>query len=423
MRGIKRMNSPLLFARWIGCLMAAAALLLPSHGQAPSSPPSLSQADLEKLLGPIALYPDPLLSIMLPAACYPLEIVEASRFVANTNNIPKIDDQSWDPNVKGVAKIPAALKKMNDDLTWTSNLGQAFLDQQKDVMDTIQLLRNKAQSAGTLKSSEQQIVIVTNMVVEKTVETRVVVVTNTVVQIEPANPQIVYVPQYVPSTVYYPPPTYNPLTPLITFGVGVAVGAIIANNCDWHYGGIYVGGGYGWGGGYHGGNNNININVNNNNTINNIGNNNTIGNNNRPGNGGTQWKPDTAKLRTAGAPGAASAYQSREARGWGGGGSGGGAANRATTSTLPGSGSRPANSVAPATRPNMANPAANRPATSAAAARPTAAPASSYNRSSPSAFSGMNSGAAARAQGNRGAISRGGGGGGARGGGGGGRRR
>ena len=249
----------------MGTLMAIFAVWAQAIAQSPASPPQRSQAELETLLGPIALYPDPLLSIVLPAACYPLEIVEAARFVANTNNIPKIDEQSWDVNVKSVAKIPAALAKLNADLTWTSNLGQAFLDQQKEVMDTIQILRNKAQSAGTLKSSEQQIVIVTNMVTEKTIETKVVVVTNTIVQIEPANPQVVYVPQYVPTAVYYPPPTYNPLTPLITFGVGVAVGAIVANNCDWHYGGVYVGGGWGYHGGYYGGNNNVNININNNN--------------------------------------------------------------------------------------------------------------------------------------------------------------
>lgn len=414
------MNFTLRSFRSLGWVIAALTLLLPAQSQTPSAPPQLSQADLEKLVGPIALYPDPLISIMLPAACYPLEIVEASRFVANTDNIPKIDSQSWDQNVKSVAKIPAALKQMNDDLTWTSNLGQAFLDQQKDVMDTIQVLRNRAQSVGTLKTSEQQIVIVTNMIVEKTVETKVVVVTNTIVQIEPANPQIVYVPQYIPSAVYYPPPTYNPLTPLITFGVGVAVGAIVANNCNWHYGGVYVGGGWGYhGGGYYGGNNNVNINVNNNNTINNIG------NNNRPGNQPTPWKPDSSRLRTAGAPGAAQSYQSREARGWGSSsgsspganraGSGSSAATRPASSSFPGSNARPSTQPAAVNRPNTANTAATRPSPGASRPAPTAAPASSSfnrpeSRPSSNAFGGMNSGSAARNQSQRGAVSRGGGG-------------
>ena len=165
----------------------------------PAANPKLSSAELEKLLMPIALYPDPLIATMLPASVYPLEIVQAARFVLDTNNISKIDQQAWDENVKAVAKIPNAIKKMNDDLQWTISLGEAFLNQDKDVMDTIQGLRNKAQKAGTLQTTEQQTIVVTNMVVEKTVEQQVVVVTNTVVQIKPTNPEVVYVPSYPPA--------------------------------------------------------------------------------------------------------------------------------------------------------------------------------------------------------------------------------
>src|SRR5436190_4771555 len=220
----------------------------------PSAPAKLSAAELEKVLMPIALYPDALIATMLPASVYPLEIVQAARFITDTNNMSKIDQQPWDESVKAVAKIPAALKKMNDDLQWTIQLGEAFLNQDKDVMDTIQSLRMKAQKAGTLRTTEQQIVVVTNMIIEKTVQERVVVVTNTVVQIAPSNPQVVYVPTY-PPTVYYPPPAYvyDPYAPLVTFAAGVAVGAIIANNCDWGHGGCY------WGGG---GGNDVNINRN-----------------------------------------------------------------------------------------------------------------------------------------------------------------
>jgi hypothetical protein len=219
----------------------------------PAAAPQRSAADLARLAAPIALYPDPLISIILPAAVYPVEIVQAARFVKDTNNIPKLKDQPWDPNVRAVAEIPPVIQKMSDDLVWTVDLGQAFLEQQKDLMDAIQELRGKAQAAGTLKTTPQQIVIVTNAVVERTYEQQVVYVTNTVVQIEPASPQVIYVPQYNPTVVYAPPPAYvvDPVVPLLTFGVGIAVGAIIANNCDWHYGGIYVGGGgfaY-WGGG------------------------------------------------------------------------------------------------------------------------------------------------------------------------------
>src|SRR5262245_27902572 len=194
----------------------------------PSAPAKLGQAELEKLLMPIALYPDALIATLLPASVYPLEIVQAARFMQDTNNASKIDEQSWDDSVKAIAKIPAALKKMNDDLQWTIQLGEVFLNQDKDVMDMIQSLRTKAQKGGTLRTTEQQIVVVTNMVVETKVEQQVVVVTNTVVQIQPANPQTVYVPTY-PPTVYYPPPAYvyDPLAPLVTFTAGVAMGAII----------------------------------------------------------------------------------------------------------------------------------------------------------------------------------------------------
>src|SRR5262249_44290362 len=158
-----------------------------------------SEADLEKLVGPIALYPDPLLATALPAAAYPLEIVEASRFIKDTNNIPKVDSQPWDQNVKALARFPDVIEKMNADLSWTSELGQAFVEDQKGVLDAVQAMRNKAQQAGTLKTSPQQVVVVTNTVVEKTVEQQVVVVTNTVVQIQPAQPEVIYVPQYNPA--------------------------------------------------------------------------------------------------------------------------------------------------------------------------------------------------------------------------------
>lgn len=150
--------------------------------------------------------------------------------ILKENNIAKLDDQPWDDNVKAVAAIPALIAQMDANLDWTINLGQAFIEQPKELMDTIQMLRAKAQKAGTLQSTPQQVITVTNMVVEKTIEQQVVVVTNTVVQIQPANPQVVYVPSY-PSTVYYPPPgyVYDPWAPLVTFGAGIAVGAIIAN--------------------------------------------------------------------------------------------------------------------------------------------------------------------------------------------------
>jgi hypothetical protein len=361
----------------------------PSPAPPPSAAPKYSAADLEKLAAPIAMHPDPLIAILLPASVYPLEIVQAARFVKDTNNIPKVDEQPWDENVKALAKFPDLIQKMNDDLTWT------FLDQQKELMDTIQSLRGKAQALGTLKTTPQQIVVVTNTVIAKTVEQQVVYVTNTVVQIQPSNPQVVYVPTYPPSMYYYyPPPVYVGPPPAVTFAVGVTVGLIIANNCDWHHGGIYVGhhGVAVWGGGGHHGDVDIDINRNvniNKNTINNV---------NRPAATAQKWQPDQSRMSTSGASGTRSTTQSAQSRGWSTG-------------------------ATPAARPS---PTVARPTTTSSFSRPSSAPSQSYNRPSPSssysrpsastsrtsAFGGVRSGASTRQFSSRGSYSRGGGGGG-----------
>lgn len=391
--------------------LAGAACAQDAGTPSPSAPPQLSAAELEKLVAPIALYPDSLIATMLPASVYPLEIVQAARFVQDTNNLAKLDEQPWDENVKNVARIPAAIKKMNDELSWTVDLGEAFLASDKAVMDMIQSLRAKAQKAGTLQTTEQQVVTVTNMVVEKTVSAQVVYVTNTIVQIEPSNPEVVYVPTYNPYTVYYPPPyyVYNPVAPLVTFGVGVAVGAIIANNCDWYRGGCYHG--------------DVDIDIDRNvNRNNNINRNNNL---NRNAAGQTKWQPDQSRLNKSGANTAATSAQ---ARGWGSGtkpGSSPGAAARPnTTSNF----SRPTTGTgAGAARPAASPAAAARPAATSAN-RPTPSPGASPSRPSPSvnssgnAFGGMNNGSSARAASSRGAVSRGGGGGRGGGRGGGGRR-
>lgn len=392
----------------------------------PAAPAKRGMAELEKLVAPFALYPDQVIATLLPASVYPLEIVQAARFVANTNNLAKLDEQPWDDSVKAVARIPQVIKMMNDDLDWTMALGEAFLAQDKDVMDAIQSMRAKAQQAGTLKTSEQQIVTVTNLVVETKIEQQVVVVTNTVVQIQPANPQVVYVPTYNPTVVYAPPPAYavNPY-PLLTFGAGVAVGAIIANNCDWYHGGCYHGSYHGGGGIHVDGD--VNINRGNVNTGNiNTGN---IGSGNRA----TQqkWQPNQSRLSSSGSP---NANATAASRGWGSGGATGAAARPSTGVT--GSGARPSTgAVAPGNRPTAspatgpANTAAARPSTGSAA-RPTTAPTARPS-SSPSvsrapsgggsAFSGVNnSRSASRSSSSRGATSRSGGfsgGGGGRGGG------
>jgi hypothetical protein len=394
----------------------------------PAAPPKRSAADLEKLVAPIALYPDPLIATVLPASVYPLEIAQAARFVADTNNLAKLDEQPWDENVRAVARIPEVIKKMNDDLTWTIDLGEAFLAQDKDVMDAIQSMRGKAQKAGTLRTSEQQVVVVTNTIVETTVEQQVVMVTNTIVQIQPSNPQVIYVPTYNPYTVYYPPPgyVYNPYAPLVGFGVGLTVGLIIGNNCDWYHGGCY--------------HSDVDINIDRN-VDRNVDRNRDRGQaGTRPSTTGGQkkWQPDQSRLSKSGAPTAANSARTAEARGWNSGG--------ARPSTQPGAATRPAPSTgANAARPSTGNAAArpstgagtarpstgttpaNRPAASPNTSRPSASPSPSQPRSSApasrpsssgSAFGGTSSGAGASASSSRGAASRGGGGGGRSGGGG-----
>ncbi len=371
---------------------SANAQTAPASAPPPSAPAERSAADLEKLVAPIALYPDSLIATILPAAAYPLEIVQAARFVADTNNLPNLDAQPWDENVRAVAAVPAAIQKMNDDLPWTISLGEAFIAQPKELMDTIQSLRAKAEALGTLKTSPQQVVTVTNTVVETVVQQQVVYVTNTIVQIQPANPQVIYVPAYDPWYVYYPPPVYyvGP-PPVVTFAVGVTVGLIIANNCDWHGGGIYVGhhGAVVWGGGgYH--HSDVDIDINRNININN--NHNTINNINRPA---QKWQPDQSRLRTSGSPGAVASARSLESRGWG----------------------------SPATRTADRTPAISRPAASPGISRPNPAPSRpspAANRSvqpaasQGSAFGGLNNGGSSRNFSNRGAASRSGSSGGGR---------
>jgi hypothetical protein len=416
----------------------------------------LGAAELETLLMPIALYPDALLATLLPASVYPLEIVQAARFLQDSNNVSKIDEQPWDRSVKAIAKIPAVLKKMNDDLSWTIQLGEVFLNQDKDVMDAIQSLRLKAQKAGTLKTTEQQIVTVTNTVVETKVEQRVVVVTNTIVQIAPANPEVIYIPTYSPAVYYpayyYPAPAYayypayyyDPWVPFITFGAGVAIGAMIWNNCDWHHGGCH------WGDVDVDVNRNFNQNINRGgNTINRGGN--TINSGNRPSqqpNRGQKWQPDANRVRSKGS---ANSARTMESRGFGSGpsraggarastlpsgGNRGGGAMASTRPSTPSAGNRPSNpsagtrpsnpgagnrpsSPSAGTRPSSPG-AANRPSTPSAGTRPSTSSSSGSRSSGSSAFSG--GGGAGRQFSDRGGSSRGGGGfsggGGSRGGGG-----
>jgi hypothetical protein len=231
-----------------------------------------------------------------------------ARFIKDTNNISKVDSQSWDDNVKTLAHFPDVVAKMNDNLDWTSNLGQAFVEDQRAVMNAVQSMRAKAQQAGSLKTTPQQIVVVTNTVEQTVVEEKTVYVTNTVVQIEPAEPQVIYVPTYNPAVIYLPPPPGQVLAAsAISFGMGMAVGAIINNNCNWRSGGVYIGPR-----GYYG---NVNVNVNRNVNVNQNANINRNANVNRANN--QKWQPDAGRRNSVSTP----SRTTPESRGWSGGAS------------------------------------------------------------------------------------------------------
>ena len=174
-----------------------------------------SQEELDQLLAPVALYPDALLAQVLSAATYPLEVVQAARFVQRNPSLRgdalgrSVEAQGWEPSVASLAQFPSVLAMMNDKLEWTQQLGDAFLGDSEAVMNAVQGLRAKAQAAGSLQSNDQQRV---------TVEERYIV-------IEPARPQVVFVPYYNPVVVYgawwwparppwywVPPPIYRPAT-------------------------------------------------------------------------------------------------------------------------------------------------------------------------------------------------------------------
>src|ERR1700751_898611 len=147
---------------------------------------------LQQLVAPIALYPDSLVAQILAATTFPAEVVEADRWLQahpdlKGDDLAKaVDQESWDPSVKALTAFPTVLGNMDKNISWTSSLGDAYYNQQQDVMDAIQVMRQKAQSAGNLKSTDQQ-----------TVQTQ-----GSTIMIQPANPQIVYVPAYNPWIVY-----------------------------------------------------------------------------------------------------------------------------------------------------------------------------------------------------------------------------
>jgi len=257
-----------LFRAFLCALALAAAAPAALQAQTPAPPPETapapapapqaqaapvySAARLDQILAPIALYPDALVAQILAASTYPLEVIEAYRWQQESGHAglkgdqldAALQDKDWDPSVKSLIPFPQVLRMMNDRLDWMQQLGDAFLAQPADVMDSVQRLRRAAEKAGTLKSSPQQTVT--------TQEQEIV--------IAPANPDSVYVPVYDPTVVYgaWPYPAYPPYywwPPDFVYGPGywpgwwwwwppIAVG-YYGNywgwaNCNWHNHSIYV---------------------------------------------------------------------------------------------------------------------------------------------------------------------------------------
>jgi hypothetical protein len=182
-------------------------------------------AELDDLLAPIALYPDPLLAQILPAATFSDQIDAAARYMRQYGPAARIDAQPWDVSVKAVAHYSDLLAMMDQKLDWTVSLGQAYINQQQDVMDAIQRLRAEAAAKGNLNSTPQQ----------------QVVDSDGFISIDPVAPDVIYVPQYDPQMVYMEP-GYG----YFTFGTGFIIGAWLNRDCDWHGRRIYY---HGWQGG------------------------------------------------------------------------------------------------------------------------------------------------------------------------------
>ena len=258
------------FVLILAAMPESGALSQTQESQAPPGSPvgaPLSEQELDSLASPIALYPDSLVAQILSAATFPDQIAVANYWLQQNKNLTgsalmqAVNTQSWDPSVKALTQFPSVLNNMAQNLSWTSQLGEAYHNQQSDVMSAIQALRQQAKNSGNLKSTPQQAVTTQTQGGQQ------------VIVIQTSNPQVVYVPTYNPTVIYgtpYNPPGYSTgdlvATGLLSFGAGIAVGAMMSGgccgwgwsgwSCSWYHGGAYYGGHvyYGnaaWHGGYY----------------------------------------------------------------------------------------------------------------------------------------------------------------------------
>jgi Protein of unknown function (DUF3300) len=336
--------------------------------------PIIPAEQLDALVAPIALYPDPLLAQTLAASTYPLEIVQLQQWMEKNKDLKDkaladaVAKQPWDPSIQGLAAFPDVVTMLGDNVAWTTDLGNAFLAQEADVMAAVQRMRAKAQGTGALKTSAQQVV-----------QTETVGDGKQVIAIQPASPDVVYVPSYDPVVVYgasYPAYPYPPVYyPGYVAGVGLAFGAGLVLGSAW-------GGGWGYGCGW--GHGNVNVNVNNR-YVNNYNRNNA--NINR---GGGNWQHNANHRGPV--PynkGAANKYGQRPGQRPGGGA---GQAQRP--------GQRPGGGVAQGNRPGSGTGQGNRPGGSAGQGNRPGSGAGQGNRPGGGAGQGNRPGSGA-GQGNR----------------------
>ncbi len=238
------------------CLIVFLAVLLTGvvapAARAADGNPSFTQQELDQMLAPVALYPDGLLSQILMAASYPLEVVQAARWsndhpdLKGDAAVRAVDSENWDASVKSLVAFPQVLQTMDAKLEWTERLGDAFIGQQAQVMDTVQKLRQKAQAAGNLNSNAQESVTVRDDAID----------------VAPTNPEVVYVPYYDPSVVYgvwwwplFPPVFWSPWAGYgwnsgFAWGLGIGIGVdFFFGSWDWRHHGVYMRGGRYPGGG------------------------------------------------------------------------------------------------------------------------------------------------------------------------------
>lgn len=440
----------LVFCAGLGNVAVLGPALNPATAQTPPRPAGapapvattpgserLSQAQLEQLMAPIALYPDTLLTQMLMAATYPLEIVQAKRWRDRNASLSgaaleqALLDQPWDPSVKSLVPFPDVLTLMNDQLEWTQQVGDALLAQQQDVFNAIQVLRGRAQANGALQSGPQQTVTVTQNVTAPAAAgatAPAVAPPPQVITIAPTQPDTVYMPAYDPNTVYgtwpypqSPPYAYPP-------PVGWGLGSALLTGMAFAGGAAIVGGLWGWGNANWGSGdinisadrvNNINRNVNRDRT--------TVGSGNR-------WQHDTTHRQGVAYRGddVRNRYQgdrrqqaaSREQfRGrtqqpggafTGGDRPGGGQVQRPGGADRPAAGARPGGADRPGAgaRPGADRPgagAAQRPGGGdrmAASGRPQVSPQRGGAGGGPQGFQGLGDGGRERAAAQRGASSR-----------------